>query len=160
MLPLSPPLPLLPHVLLPLASSLSDSLVGLAAAATSIASVMVHAHSSVELASLDMLHKVSGPGRAEGAFQHSKAVTLCLLHSLSRNITHSLPSPRPCCLDYNCHPCLSHPQVTAVFGDWIGALTLTGSFVAFGKLHGVMSSSALNLPGEMVIGVVCDDREG
>lgn len=42
-------------------------------------------------------------------------------------------------------PC---PQVTAVLGDWIGALTLTGSAVAFGKLHGIMDSSALNLPGE------------
>ena len=35
------------------------SLVGFAAAATSIASVMVHAHSSAELAALDGLHKVS-----------------------------------------------------------------------------------------------------
>jgi NAD(P) transhydrogenase len=34
------------------------SLVGFAAAATSIASVMVHAHSSAELAALDGMHKV------------------------------------------------------------------------------------------------------
>lgn len=38
--------------------STPDSLVGLAAAATSIASVMAHAHSSAELATLDVLHKV------------------------------------------------------------------------------------------------------
>ena len=43
--------------------------------------------------------------------------------------------------------CAYTAQVTAVLGDWIGALTLTGSAVAFGKLHGVMSSSALTLPG-------------
>ncbi len=40
-----------------------------------------------------------------------------------------------------------HTQVTAVLGDWIGALTLTGSAVAFGKLHGILDSSALSLPG-------------
>jgi NAD(P) transhydrogenase len=34
------------------------SLVGFAAAATSIASVMVHTHSSAELAALDGMHKV------------------------------------------------------------------------------------------------------
>lgn len=39
-------------------------------------------------------------------------------------------------------------QVTAVLGDWIGALTLTGSAIAFAKLHGIMGASALALPGE------------
>lgn len=38
-----------------------------------------------------------------------------------------------------------------MLGDWIGALTLTGSFVAFGKLHGIMDSGSLNLPGKNLI---------
>jgi NAD(P) transhydrogenase len=42
-------------------------------------------------------------------------------------------------------------QVTAVLGDWIGALTLTGSAVAFGKLHGIMNSAALTLPGKSLL---------
>ncbi|KAG1676348.1 hypothetical protein FOA52_001143 [Chlamydomonas sp. UWO 241] len=74
------------------------SLVGLAASATAIASVMAHAHSSAELLALDGMHKV-----------------------------------------------------TAILGNWIGALTLTGSAVAFAKLHGVMDSSALKLPGKDLI---------
>lgn len=76
------------------------SLVGLAAAATSVASVMIHAHSSVELAAMDGMHKI-----------------------------------------------------TAILGDWIGALTLTGSAVAFGKLHGIMDSSALSLPGKNLLNI-------
>ena len=50
-------------------------------------------------------------------------------------------------------------QVTAVLGDWIGALTLTGSAVAFGKLHGVMSSSALTLPGAKIVGEKYEGHE-
>lgn len=42
--------------------------------------------------------------------------------------------------------------MTAYLGDVIGALTLTGSAVAFGKLHGVLGSAALNLPGGWVGG--------
>ena len=38
-----------------------------------------------------------------------------------------------------------------MFGDWIGALTLTGSAIAFAKLHGVMDSSALALPSKNLI---------
>jgi NAD/NADP transhydrogenase beta subunit len=38
-------------------------------------------------------------------------------------------------------------SVAAVLGDWIGALTLTGSAVAFAKLHGIMTSAPLSLPG-------------
>lgn len=38
-------------------------------------------------------------------------------------------------------------KVTAYLGTIIGAVTLTGSAVAFGKLHGVMPSKPLNLPG-------------
>lgn len=41
--------------------------------------------------------------------------------------------------------------MTAVLGNWIGALTLTGSFVAFGKLHGIMDSSAMALPGKNLL---------
>jgi len=74
------------------------SLVGLAAAATSVASVLAHASDPMALAHLDGMHKF-----------------------------------------------------TAVLGDWIGALTLTGSAVAFGKLHGIMDSSPLALPGKNLI---------
>jgi len=74
------------------------SLVGLAAAATSIASVMAHAHTPAELVALDSMHKI-----------------------------------------------------TAVLGDWIGALTLTGSAIAFAKLHGVMDSAPLALPGKNLL---------
>lgn len=35
-------------------------------------------------------------------------------------------------------------------GTFIGAVTLTGSAVAFGKLHGIMASAPLNLPGKNV----------
>jgi len=35
-------------------------------------------------------------------------------------------------------------------GTFIGAVTLTGSAVAFGKLHGIMRSAPLNLPGKNV----------
>lgn len=38
-------------------------------------------------------------------------------------------------------------KVTAYLGTIIGAVTLTGSAVAFGKLHGIMPSKPLNLPG-------------
>lgn len=74
------------------------SLVGLAAAATSIASVMNHAGSVAALAHLDTLHKM-----------------------------------------------------TAVLGNWIGALTLTGSAIAFGKLHGVLGSAPLTLPAKNLL---------
>ena len=38
--------------------------------------------------------------------------------------------------------------VTTVLGTFIGAVTLTGSAVAFGKLHGLLKSAPLNLWGE------------
>jgi len=37
-------------------------------------------------------------------------------------------------------------KVAIYFGTFIGGVTFTGSLVAFGKLHGVMDSSPLNLP--------------
>ena len=43
--------------------------------------------------------------------------------------------------------------MTATFlGALIGAVTLTGSAVAFGKLHGVLPSAPLALPGESASG--------
>ena len=38
---------------------------------------------------------------------------------------------------------------TAIFlGTYIGGVTFTGSLVAFGKLHGLLNSKALSLPGK------------
>lgn len=42
-------------------------------------------------------------------------------------------------------------MVTAFLGDIIGAITLTGSAVAFGKLQGILDSKPLNLPGKNAI---------
>lgn len=42
-------------------------------------------------------------------------------------------------------------KVTAYLGDLIGAITLTGSAVAFGKLHGLLNSAPLALPGKNAI---------
>lgn len=41
----------------------------------------------------------------------------------------------------------------AFAGTLIGAVTLTGSMVAFGKLQGVMASAPMNLPGKNAINV-------
>ncbi|CAE8645170.1 unnamed protein product, partial [Polarella glacialis] len=52
------------------------------------------------------------------------------------------------------HPNASTMHLTAtVLGDAIGAITLTGSLVAFGKLNGNMSTTPLNLPGKNLINV-------
>lgn len=44
-------------------------------------------------------------------------------------------------------------KVTAFLGDFIGAVTLTGSLVAFAKLQGLVSSAALSLPGKNAINI-------
>lgn len=44
-------------------------------------------------------------------------------------------------------------KITAYLGTLIGAVTLTGSAVAFGKLHGLMPSAPLNLPQKNQINV-------
>eukprot|EP00884_Botryococcus_braunii_P006438 jgi/Botrbrau1/15796/Bobra.4_1s0147.1 len=53
---------------------------------------------------------------------------------------------------------MAHPEaadgvhlVSTFLGTFIGAVTLTGSGVAFGKLHGIMPSKPLNLPGKNAI---------
>jgi len=46
---------------------------------------------------------------------------------------------------------LSTENLAAIFGDIIGAITLTGSMVAFGKLNGNLSSKALELPFKNII---------
>ncbi|KAK9832503.1 hypothetical protein WJX81_002580 [Elliptochloris bilobata] len=50
---------------------------------------------------------------------------------------------------------MAHPEMadsvhlaSTWFGTFIGAITLTGSAVAFGKLHGLLKSKALALPGK------------
>jgi NAD(P) transhydrogenase subunit beta len=45
-------------------------------------------------------------------------------------------------------------QVTALLALIIGAATLTGSFVAFGKLQGLVSGRALVYPGQVVVSAV------
>merc|ERR1719277_216198 len=40
----------------------------------------------------------------------------------------------------------SMENVSAILGDFIGGVTLTGSVIAFGKLNGNLSSKPLNLP--------------
>lgn len=50
-------------------------------------------------------------------------------------------------------------HMSATFlGTLIGAITLTGSAVAFGKLHGVLKSAPLNLPGEGVEGLQASQK--
>ena len=48
------------------------------------------------------------------------------------------------------HPDLLH-SLAAFAGTAIGGVTLTGSMVAFGKLHGIMASKPMNLPGKNAI---------
>lgn len=56
---------------------------------------------------------------------------------------------------YMAHPELNDPtHLTSTFlGAFIGAVTLTGSAVAFGKLHGMFPSKATNLPGKNLINI-------
>eukprot|EP00899_Mesostigma_viride_P007597 jgi/Mesvir1/16839/Mv15732-RA.1 len=42
-------------------------------------------------------------------------------------------------------------HATVYLGNWIGAVTCTGSAVAFGKLHGLLNSAALSLWGKNLI---------
>lgn len=44
--------------------------------------------------------------------------------------------------------------IAAILGDLIGGITLTGSVVAFAKLHGLVSSKALALPGKNFINIL------
>mmetsp|Transcript_27816 Transcript_27816/g.82916 ORF Transcript_27816/g.82916 Transcript_27816/m.82916 type:complete len:1034 (-) Transcript_27816:169-3270(-) len=46
----------------------------------------------------------------------------------------------------NPHSGMSTENIAAIFGDIIGAITLTGSIIAFAKLNGNMSSKPLELP--------------
>merc|ERR1711865_279456 len=39
-------------------------------------------------------------------------------------------------------------NISALFGNFIGGVTFTGSLIAFGKLNGNLGSKALNLPGK------------
>ena len=45
-------------------------------------------------------------------------------------------------------------QVSVVLGAAIGALTLTGSFIAFAKLQGLMKSAAITFPGQNALNAV------
>jgi len=53
-------------------------------------------------------------------------------------------------LNVSHHHDLIH-QVSVYLGTLIGGVTFTGSLVAFGKLQGLLSSAALNLPGRNAI---------
>lgn len=44
--------------------------------------------------------------------------------------------------------------VAAILGDFIGGITFTGSLVAFGKLHGLMKSRPMHLPGKNFINLM------
>jgi len=49
-------------------------------------------------------------------------------------------------------------NISALLGNFIGGVTLTGSLIAFGKLNGNLGSRALNLPGKNwinLIGLFC-----
>lgn len=69
-----------------------------------------------------------------------------LLYSMHARMAHDMgSSPRPHALAL---PCGLLCQVSAYLGDVIGAITLTGSAVAFAKLHGLVPSAPMNLPSE------------
>eukprot|EP00916_Digyalum_oweni_P001273 GHVL01002467.1.p1 GENE.GHVL01002467.1~~GHVL01002467.1.p1 ORF type:complete len:664 (+),score=155.13 GHVL01002467.1:40-1992(+) len=55
---------------------------------------------------------------------------------------------------YCIHPDIgSLHKISALMGDFIGGVTLTGSIVAFAKLQGLMSSKPLNLPSKNNINI-------
>ena len=66
---------------------------------------------------------------------------------------HQRCKPRSTCTAPTCAPsCSSLAQSCSIQpsqGTLIGAITLTGSAVAFGKLHGILDSAPLALPGEL-----------
>jgi len=45
-------------------------------------------------------------------------------------------------------------NISALFGNFIGGVTFTGSLIAFGKLNGNLGSKALNLPGKNFINLI------
>lgn len=42
-------------------------------------------------------------------------------------------------------------RISAILGDFIGGVTLTGSLIAFGKLHGLLSSKPLNIQNKNLL---------
>lgn len=44
--------------------------------------------------------------------------------------------------------------IAAILGNLVGGITLTGSIVAFGKLHGIMGSKPLSLPGKNALNLL------
>eukprot|EP01065_Artemidia_motanka_P029473 TRINITY_DN35586_c0_g1_i1.p1 TRINITY_DN35586_c0_g1~~TRINITY_DN35586_c0_g1_i1.p1 ORF type:complete len:1058 (+),score=381.56 TRINITY_DN35586_c0_g1_i1:65-3175(+) len=76
--------------------------------------------------------------------------TVAAFHSLV-GIAASLTS----IASYMIHPAASVGHLAAaVLGNAIGAVTFTGSLVAFGKLNGNLSSAPLNLPGKNMLNVL------
>jgi len=66
---------------------------------------------------------------------------------------HSLVGLAAMCTSIGSYANRSEPGYTlenfgAVFGDFIGGITFTGSIIAFGKLNGNLKSTPLNLPGK------------
>eukprot|EP01071_Lankesteria_metandrocarpae_P005757 Lankesteria_metandrocarpae@DN4117_c0_g1_i1.p1 len=66
------------------------------------------------------------------------------LAAMVTSISHSSIDPEGTSLD----------MTSAYLGTLIGGITLTGSIVAFGKLHAIMSSKALCLPGKNFLNIL------
>lgn len=55
---------------------------------------------------------------------------------------------------YGSHHTSNTSLLAAILGDLVGGITLTGSIVAFAKLHGLTSSKALSLPGKNFLNIM------
>jgi len=86
-----------------------------------------------------------------GAYLGAKVSPIALPQTVAA--FHSLVGLAAMCTSigsFQSHPVAgaSMENISAIFGDFIGGITLTGSIVAFGKLNGNLSSKPLNLPGK------------
>ena len=134
-----------PTLLSPPQVAAFHSLVGLAAVCASISSYMASDPSHLDGVHMTATFLVR-PWLAGGGWQHweltqlPKARRNCQphLHAFSGNTVLAKSTAAP----------PATPTHFNLQGTLIGAITLTGSAVAFGKLHGVLDSAPLALPGE------------